>query len=90
MKKILNFCNKIKTILFNLFRWFRKRKIASIPKEAESREMARLVDTKQPGPNMPKRQPCPNGHGWKRRIYKTLSGAYYHCGLCGDFFVRSA
>jgi len=40
-------------------------------------------------PNMPKYQPCPKGHGFKRRKEKTLGGASYHCNICGsDFFVR--
>jgi hypothetical protein len=40
------------------------------------------------GPNMPKYQPCPRGHGLKKRKRRTLGGAYYHCEKCGDFFVR--
>ena len=48
----------------------------------------RPVNTRQPGPNMPKSQPCPVGHGWKRRKEKTMGGANYHC-WCGDFFVRA-
>ena len=39
-------------------------------------------------PNMPKRQPCPNGHGLKRRLGKTLGGAQYECNRCGNFFVK--
>ena len=38
--------------------------------------------------NMPKRQPCPFGHGWKKRVRKTIGGATYSCGKCGEFFVR--
>lgn len=50
----------------------------------------RLVTTRQPGPNMPKSQPCPQGHGWKRRKQKTMGGANYHCNTCRqDFFVRA-
>jgi len=41
--------------------------------------------------NMPRRQPCPFGHGWKRRAYKTLGGAYYWCNICpAAFFVGAA
>ena len=42
-------------------------------------QIARFIGTKRPGPNMPKRQPCPNGHGWMPRQQKTENGAYYFC-----------
>jgi hypothetical protein len=57
-------------------------------REDKAREAGRAVDTRHDGPNMPKYQPCPQGHGWKRRKQKTMSGAYYSCPICGDFFVR--
>lgn len=40
-------------------------------------------------PNMPRFQPCPQGHGLKKRKKKTLGGAYYGCGICGNFFVKA-
>jgi hypothetical protein len=58
-------------------------------RQAEKAELAQPVDTRHGGPNMPKRQPCPRGHGWKRRKQKTMGGAYYGCRICGDFFIRS-
>jgi len=43
------------------------------------------------GHNMPKYQPCPAGHGWKKRIEKTMSGANYWCNICrASFWVRTA
>lgn len=40
--------------------------------------------------NMPKYQPCPNGHGWKKRREKTMRGANYWCNRClGNFFVSA-
>ena len=53
------------------------------------REVGRAVDTRQGGPNMPKYQPCPRGHGGKKRKQKTIGGAYYLCERCGDYFVRA-
>ena len=89
MKKVLIFWNKIKTALLSLFNWFRHKKVPEIlTRKAEPEETLRMVNTKQPGPNMPRYQSCPNGHGWKRRAYKTMGGAHYHC-HCGDFFVRA-
>jgi len=85
MKKYLSLIwNKIKS-LFN-FLWY---KPSVKGPEVKEKEMLKVVNTRQPGPNMPKYQPCPNGHGLKHRIYKTLGGAYYNCVICGDFFVRS-
>ena len=41
--------------------------------------------------NMLKYQPCPFGHGWKKRIEKTMSGANYWCNVCrARFLVRVA
>ena len=37
--------------------------------------------------NMPKRQPCPFGHGWKKRLEKTLGGALYWCNKCQTSFL---
>lgn len=40
--------------------------------------------------NMPQYQPCPAGHGWKRRITKRRGGATYWCERCRAlFFVRA-
>jgi len=55
----------------------------------QARGVGRPVDTHQGGPNMPKYQPCPRGHGMKRRTQKTAGGAYYACQQCGKFFVRA-
>lgn len=49
----------------------------------------RLIKTSRGGVNMPRYQPCPYGHGWKKRVEKTAGGAYYLCNRCpGKFFVR--
>jgi len=40
------------------------------------------------GPNMPKRQPCPECAGWRKRARKTVAGAFYKCTRCPEeFFV---
>lgn len=53
----------------------------------------RAVRQRRLGPfrlNMPQYQPCPAGHGWKRRREKTVRGATYWCEKCrGVFFVRA-
>lgn len=41
------------------------------------------------GLNMPKLQPCPECHGQRKRLRKTLGGAFYYCSRCHiSFFVR--
>ena len=58
-------------------------------KEERAAKMGRPVDTRQGGSNMPRYQPYPLGHGWKKRTRKTMGGAYYGCSKCCDeFFVR--
>jgi len=48
----------------------------------------KLVSTSRGGPNMPQYQPCPLGHGWKKRKGKTMAGALYWCNICkAEFFV---
>jgi len=50
----------------------------------------RGIDTRRFGVNMPKHQPCPEGHGWKKRKSKAAGGARYWCNRCqGFFFVRA-
>lgn len=50
----------------------------------------RVIQTSQGGPNMPRYQPCPRGHGWKKRISKSITGAWYFCNRCQEkFFVKS-
>lgn len=39
------------------------------------------------GPNMPKHQPCPLKHGWKKRVEKAKTGAYYGCNRCKALFM---
>lgn len=40
-------------------------------------------------PAMPKYQPCPQCHGWRKRQEKTLGGANYYCKKCDTpFFVK--
>ena len=51
---------------------------------------AERVDTRQGGPNMPKRQPCPLCTSWVKRARKTMSGAHYYCSKCKHGrFVRA-
>lgn len=52
------------------------------------------IDTRRSGPNMPKYQPCPKGHGFKRiedkAVVGSVPGALYYCNQCKDnFFVRA-
>lgn len=50
----------------------------------------RLVSTSRGGLNMPKKQPCPMGHGWKKRDSKTMGGAHCWCNTCQHhFFVKA-
>ncbi len=35
---------------------------------------------------MPKRQPCPECHGWRKRERKTVAGAFYNCTHCKNIF----
>ena len=75
-----------------LFR--RKRRERVVETESSSRREykyeSKAIDTRLFGPNMPKHQPCPEGHGWKRRESKTRGGARYWCNRCqGFFFVRA-
>lgn len=56
-------------------------------------KMGQPVDTSKHEHNMPKSQPCPKGHGWKKREDKAIMGgvpgALYYCNRCKDsFFVR--
>jgi hypothetical protein len=55
----------------------------------QARDLGRPIDTRRGGHNMPKYQPCPHCHGWKRRKEKTMGGAVYSCQKCGEFFVRA-
>lgn len=56
-----------------------------LPKE---QPLYKLLDTSRGGPNAPKYQPCPLGHGWKKRVGKALGGALYYCNWCkGEFLV---
>lgn len=65
-------------------------KLGARIKKRQKREGRAYVPTKF-GPNMPKYQPCPKGHGLqKKRKRKTLGGAYYYCNNCrSDFFVKA-
>ena len=47
----------------------------------------KLVSTSRGGSNMPKYQPCPLGHGWKKRNGKTMAGALYWCNVCQSSFL---
>jgi hypothetical protein len=55
----------------------------------QARELGRAVDTRQGGPNMPRRQRCSCGR-WAKRKRKTMGGAYYKCPIHGEFFVRAS
>ncbi len=46
----------------------------------------RIIDTSKGGPDMPKRQRCPQCRAFAKRHHKTLTGAEYHC-RCGESFL---
>jgi len=56
------------------------------PSPPESPEY-KTISTGHGGPNMPKKQPCPRGHGLKKRARKTMGGAFYFCNVCPVEFV---
>ena len=95
MRQVKHIYNRIKLLLVRLFRLLGWHKwdnptIGSVPLAEKPPEPAfRQHRTAMFHHNMPKYQPCPFGHGWKRRRDKTLAGARYWCGQCdGSFFVR--
>ena len=51
----------------------------------------RLLKPRAPQvPTMPKRQPCPRCHGWRKRTRSVPAGAWYKCNCGhGPFFVAS-
>ena len=67
-----------------------------VSEEVETREKeprkwwqrpVRFIRTWRGGPNMPKRQPCPNCHARAKRKFKTELGANYACRCGKAFFV---
>jgi len=57
----------------------------------KAKENGRIILTSQGGPNMPKRQPCPQCGKWVKRGKKTESGAYYFHKKCDcGWFVSEA
>ena len=56
------------------------------PKEQPTHK---FISTSHGGPNMLKKQPCPLGHGWKKRNGKTMGGASYYCNRCKPRFLCS-
>jgi len=55
---------------------------APIVEEKRKEAKYRVIKTSRGGPNMPKRQPCPECRGWRRRQEKTTGGAWYRCSRC--------
>lgn len=86
---------KIKNLLLRFLRKKEAQRVEyEIPKEPQrirrekKEQELRYVRTNRGGLNMPKYQPCPKNHGWKKQRHKTLGGAVYWCNLCQDeFFV---
>jgi len=61
-----------------------------ISQNQEVQEATKVVATRWQH-NMPKSQPCPRGHGWKKRVEKTMGGAIYWCNRCqSNFIVKRA
>lgn len=65
------------------------KKLGREIQKRQAKGQIKVADTRQGGPNMPRYQFCPQGHGLKRRTRKTMGGAYYGCKKCGEFFVRA-
>lgn len=74
----------IKVIISKLLSLFRHKEVAIIREEPQRDSVSWR------NPNMPKFQPCPRGHGWKKRIEKTIGGARYLCNRCRDKFFVAA
>ena len=53
----------------------------------ERHPLMKLVSSSREEPNAPKKQPCPLGHGWKKRVGKAMGGALYWCNVCQDEFL---
>ena len=84
MKKVWNW---VKGILAKLFRRTRHELVAET--ELPTKEPSKVVPIRFTH-NMPKYQPCPEGHGWKKRLVKTFGGANYWCNQCkSSFLVRA-
>ncbi|MDO9579947.1 MAG: hypothetical protein Q7J06_05195 [Bacteroidales bacterium] len=66
--------------------------VAAEEKKPEEKKglLHRTVNTSRGGPNMPKRQRCPDCGKWSKRESKTMGGANYRCVNHGQFFVRAA
>ena len=62
---------------------------AQPPKPQKEKPARRAINTSRGGPNMPRFQPCPLGHGPKKRVAKTVGGALYHCNKCQSDFLIS-
>ena len=79
--------------LYLLIKWFKQlfsQKQRAITRHEKQEQELRYISTSRGGPNIPKRQPCPMEHGWKKRDSKTVGGAYYWCNRCQHhFFVRA-
>jgi len=82
-----DFWNWLKALVSKLMKHSKATSPIIMPKSEESPKMRQMVF---PTHNMPKCQPCPLGHGWKKRLQKTLGGASYWCNKCqSDFFVKA-
>lgn len=65
-----------------------KKLAATLIRNEKWKSVYRAIRTKRSEfYNMPKRQPCPLGHGDKKRDYKTAGGATYWCNICKASFL---
>jgi len=53
-------------------KWWERWKLAGFKK----------YDHHHSGPNAPKRQPCMECHGWRKRTRRGVRAASYHCSRC--------
>jgi hypothetical protein len=89
MVRIKKFWVWLKGLVNKLFHRNTPKSMAKPRHTTIQEEKSRHITPVRLGHNMPKYQPCPNGHGMKKRKEKTLTGAHYHCNKCGDFLVRA-
>jgi len=88
---IKEFLNWLRNMVTKLFHKPKPAKVSIKPEATLNEERTERVNPIWWRHNMPKYQPCPEGHGWKRREEKTMGGANYWCNKCRrSFLVRVA
>jgi len=90
---MMSLFKKLLAWLRNIWRWFhRDRRVeeADLIQKIPGLKWGKWIQGVQRlllGPNMPKYQPCSLNHGWKKRVEKAQTGAYYGCNRCKALFL---